>query len=69
MVNGSLLSPVNFLSESSPLPHFSSESSQLPSPGIELIVFGYVTGYNQRVYPLGNESLRTKSVGLVIPYY
>ena len=27
-----------------------SESSQLPSPGIELTLFGYV--FNQRLYPL-----------------
>ena len=36
------LSPVNF----------SSESSPLPSPGIELTLFGYVTGSNQRLYLL-----------------
>ena len=43
------LSPVNF----------SSESSQLPSPGIEPTLFGYVTGSNQRLYPLCHVSLRT----------
>ena len=43
------LSPVNFHSESSPL------SSQ----GIELTLFGYVTGFNQRPYPLYRVSLRT----------
>ena len=31
---------------------FPSESSPLPSPGIELSHFGYVTGSNQRLYPL-----------------
>ena len=36
------LSPVNF----------PSESSSMPSPGIELTLFGYVTGSNQRLYPL-----------------
>ena len=36
------LSPVNFPSESSPL----------PSPGIELTLIGDVTGSNQRLYPL-----------------
>ena len=41
------LSPVNFPTESSPL----------PSPGIELILFGYVTGSNQRLYPLYHVSL------------
>ena len=36
------LSPVNFPSECFPL----------PSPGIELTLFGYVTGSNQRaMYP------------------
>ena len=43
------LSPVN-------LP---SKSSRLSSPGIELTVFGYVTGSNQRLYPLRHVSLRT----------
>ncbi len=44
------LSPVNFPSESSPL----------PSPGIVLtLFFGYVTGSNQRLYPLCYVSLRT----------
>ena len=42
-----MLSPVNFPSESSPL----------PSPGIELTLFGYVTGSNQRLYPLCHVSL------------
>ena len=32
--------------------HFHSESSPLPSPGIELILFRYVSGSNQRLYPL-----------------
>ena len=44
-----MLSPVNFPSESSPL----------PSPGIELILFGYVIGSNQHRYPLYHVSLRT----------
>ena len=35
------LSPVNF----------HSESFLLPSPGIELTLFGYVTGSNQHLYP------------------
>ena len=42
MFNGCQLSPVNFPSESSPL----------PSLGTELTLFGYVTGSNQRLYPL-----------------
>ena len=41
------LSPVNFPSESSPL----------PAPGIELTLFGYVTGSNQCLYPLYHVSL------------
>ena len=41
--------------------NFPSESSPLPSPGIELTLFGYVTGSNQRHYPLcpGPVFLRT----------
>ena len=42
------LSPVNFPSESSPL----------PSPDIELTLFGYVSGSNQRLYPLYHVSSR-----------
>ena len=42
MFNGCQFSPVNFPSESSPL----------PSPSIELILFGYVPGSNQRLYAL-----------------
>ena len=38
------LCPVNFPSENFPL----------PSPSIELKIFGYVTGSNQRLYPLFN---------------
>ena len=40
------------------LVNFPSESSPLPSPGIELTLFGYVTGSNQRLYPLYLVSLR-----------
>ena len=43
------LSPVNFPSESSPL----------LSPGIELTFFGYITGSNQRLYPLYHVSSKT----------
>ena len=39
--------------------YFPPESSSLPSPGIEFILFGYVTGSNQRLYPLYHVSLRT----------
>ena len=42
------LPPVNFHSESSPL----------PSPGIELTVFGYVTGSIKGLYPLYHVSWR-----------
>ena len=42
------LSPINFPSESSPL----------PSLGIELALFGYVTGSNQCLYPLYHVSLK-----------
>ena len=43
------LSPVNF----------STESSPLLSPSIELTLFGYVTGSNQHFYSLCHVSLRT----------
>ena len=49
MFNGCQLSPVNFLFESSPL----------SSLGMELTLFGYVTGSIQRLYPLSYVSLRT----------
>ena len=49
MFNGCQLSPVNFPAESSPL----------LSSGIELTLFGYVTGSNQRLYPLYHVFLRT----------
>ena len=39
--------------------HVLSESSLQPSPGIELTLYGYVTGSNQRLYPQYHVSLRT----------
>ena len=39
--------------------NFSSESSPLSSPGIELTLFGYVTGSNPCLYPLYHVYLRT----------
>ena len=39
--------------------YFPSESSPLPSPGIELTLFGYVTGANQCLLPLCHVSSST----------
>ena len=39
--------------------NFPSECSSLPSPGIELTHFGYVTVSNQRFYPQNHVSSRT----------
>ena len=57
MFNGYQLSPVNFPSENSPL----------PSPGIELTLFGYVTGSKQRLYPQCHVSLRTSLYEFLFP--
>ena len=41
---------------------FPSECSPLPSPGIQLTLFGYVTWSHQRLYPLYHVSLRTYNI-------
>ena len=46
------LSPVNFPSESSPL----------PSPGIKLTLFGYVAESNQRLYLLSRLSIEINTI-------
>ena len=48
-------SPVNFPSASSPL----------PSSGIELTLLGYVTGFNQHLYPLYLRTSVSEFLGII----